>query len=82
MRPSCRNVRFVQCGCRSGLPAEPFLIGGVVGKLRRQHLQRDDPFGDGVEGPPHLAHAAATQQIQQPIATERCPVLHATSHHE
>ncbi|VAZ77002.1 hypothetical protein LAUMK15_03612 [Mycobacterium persicum] len=48
------------CGGMS-FATEPLLEHFVVGNLGRQDLDRDDPVGDGVIGPPHLAHAAAAQ---------------------
>jgi hypothetical protein len=36
-----------------------------------QHLDRYDPVGADVEGQPHLAHAAAAQQLDQAVASER-----------
>ncbi len=42
-----------------GLAAEPLFERRVLGQMRWQHLERDDPVGAGVEGPPHLTHPAA-----------------------
>lgn len=54
-----------------GAPGHKVLI---VREVSGQDFDRDDPVGVGVMRPPHLAHAAATQQFDQPIATERRPV--------
>ncbi len=37
------DVRLVERSCRSGLAPEPFLVGGIVGELRGQHLQCQRP---------------------------------------
>jgi hypothetical protein len=72
------DVRLVQPGGHLGLPTEPCLILLVVGEVRGQHLQCDHPVHGGVECPPHFAHAAPTQQVDQPVAAERCPVHRLT----
>ena len=54
-----------------GLPAEPLLKGLIVGEIRWQHLERNDTVNGGVEGPPHVAHAAAAQQLDKAMASER-----------
>jgi hypothetical protein len=68
------HVRLVEPGRCLGLPAEPLLEYRIVGEISGQHLQRHHPVDGGVEGPPHLAHAAAAQQLHQAVASERCPV--------
>ena len=41
---------------------------------RTSKLHRDHALSGGVVGPPDLAHAAAAQQLDQPVASERRPV--------
>src|ERR1700676_4414280 len=58
--------------CRGvGFAAESLLKVLVVREVSGQDFDRDDPVGVGVMGPPHLAHAAATQQLDQAITPER-----------
>jgi hypothetical protein len=55
-------------------PAESPLKVLVLRQTRMQKLDGDDPVGHGVMCAPHLAHAAAAQQLHQAVATERRPV--------
>src|ERR1700737_2014095 len=68
------HVWLVEPGRGLGLPAEPLLKHRIVGEIRGQQLHRDHALRGGVVGPPHLAHAAAAQQLDQPVASERRPV--------
>ena len=70
------DVRIVQTCGGAGLAAEPLLELGVLGEVGEQHLQRHDAVDGGVVGAPHLAHAAAAQQLDQPVAAERRTLLH------
>jgi hypothetical protein len=73
MKPSASdNPRCVPA--RRGFSAEPSLKVLVLRQIRRQELDGDDPVGDGVVGAPHLAHAAATEQLYQPVPSERSPL--------
>ena len=68
------HMRSVQSCRRVGFPAEPPLKVLVLRQIRRQNFDGDDAIGHGVMRAPHLAHAAATQQPHQAVATERRPV--------
>jgi hypothetical protein len=57
----------------SGL-AEILSIADVTPRSCDLHQRGDDPVGAGVMGAPHLTHAAAAQQLDEPVATEGCPV--------
>ena len=70
------DVGIVQACRGAGLAAEPLLEIGVLGEVGEQHLQRHDAVDGGVVGAPHLAHAAAAQQLDQPVAAERRALLH------
>src|SRR5947209_10081254 len=50
---------------------KPLLEHLVAGDLGGQNLDRDDPIDDGVVGTPHLAHAASSEQLDQPVVSER-----------
>ena len=65
------HVRVVEPRRRPSLPAEPLLEGLVVGQMGGQDLHRHHPIGHGVVGTPHVAHTAATQQLDQSVAPER-----------
>src|SRR5262245_28210920 len=44
--------------------------------MRREQFDRHDAVvGRRVMRPPHLAHAAAAQQLDKAVASERCPSL-------
>ena len=62
---------FVQPGRCPRLAAEPLLENLVTAETGGQHLQGDRPIECRVIGPPHLAHATAAQQLQQPVAPKR-----------
>ena len=65
------DVRAVQ-SCRGvGFAAESPLKVLVLRQIRGQHLDGDDAVGVGVMGAPHLAHAAAAQQLDQAVTPER-----------
>src|ERR1700722_5050824 len=65
------HMRGVQ-PCRGvGFAAESSLKVVVVREVSVQDFDRDDPVGVGVTGAPHLAHAAAAQQLDQAITSER-----------
>jgi hypothetical protein len=68
------HMRLVELRRRVGFTAEPLLKHAVLSEVRRQHLQHHDAIGHGVIGPPHLAHAATAQQLDQPVLPERRPV--------
>ena len=72
------DMWFVQNGRCLRFPTEPCLILLVVGEVRGKQLQRDDPVHGGVERFPHFPHAAAAQQVYQPVPAERCPVHRLT----
>ena len=72
------DVRVVQPGSGVRLPAEPLGEAGVLGQVRRKHLDRHDSVGRGVVGAPYFADAAAAQQLHQPVAPKRRP-LHLIS---
>ena len=59
------DVGVVQPRGGAGFAAEPLVEIGVLGVVGEQHLQRDDAVDGGVVGAPHLAHAAAAQQLDQ-----------------
>jgi hypothetical protein len=65
------DVRFGQPGGGVGLAAKPFPIPRLVAQLGGQHLDRHVAADHGVVGFVHLAHAALTDQRQQPEAAER-----------
>jgi len=68
------HMRLVELCGGVGLPAEPLLKDRIIGEIRGQHLQCHDPVDRGVICAPDFAHAAATQQLHQPVAAERRPV--------
>ena len=72
------DVRVVQPGGGVRLPAEPLGEAGVLGQVRRKHLDRHDSVGRGVVGAPYFADAAAAQQLHQPVVPKRRP-LHLIS---
>ncbi len=72
------DVGLIQPGGHLGLPTEPRLILLIVGEIRGQQLQRDHPVHGSVVRLPHFAHAAAAQQLDQPVPAERCPVHRLT----
>ena len=65
------DVGIVETRRGAGFAAEPLLVIRVLGEVRQQHLQRDGSVDGGVVGTPHLAHAAAAQQLDQLIAAKR-----------
>ena len=67
------DMRFVEAGRHLGFASKSPLVGVVVGEVRGQHLQRDDPVHRGVVGLPDLAHAAAAQHLHQAVSAERRP---------
>ena len=76
-RPSISPYPWIGTTCGSLTPeaacdfaTEPPLEDLVLGQLRRQHLERDDPIGLGVVGPVDLAHAAAAEQFEQLVMPE------------
>ena len=64
-------VRLVEPGSVLGLPAEPFPKDPSSAKFAWHQLQRHHPVDGGVIRAPHLAHAAAAQQLDQAITPER-----------
>lgn len=64
------DVAVIEAGGRADLAAETLLELVVFAQVRQQHLERDDAVDLGVVGAPDLAHPAATQQFEQPVATE------------
>ncbi len=72
------DVGIVEACRGAGFAAEPLLELGILGEVREQHLQRDGPADGGVMGTPHLAHATATQQLDQLVAAKRRPLHRLT----
>src|ERR1700733_6545337 len=70
-------MRTVQSRSSMRFTTEPLLEHLVAGNLGRQNLDRDDPVDDGVVGTPHLAHAASSQQLDQPVVSERLSLQRA-----
>jgi len=62
------DVGIVEACCGAGFAAEPLVEVGVLGEVRKQHLQRDDAVDRAVVGTP--AHPAAAQQLDEPVAAE------------
>jgi hypothetical protein len=62
-------VGVIKACRRSGFTSESLRECPVLRVV--QHLQCDHPIDRGVMRAPHLAHAAATQQLDQPITPER-----------
>ncbi len=63
-----------------GLAAEPLPQHAregvvVVGAQRFEALDGDEPAQGLVPGPPHLAHAAAPDQVEQPVPAVNEPVV-------
>ena len=57
--------------CRDAcLAPEAFLELGVLGEMRGQHLEGNDPVGAGVVGAEDLSHPASPQHIQQLVMAE------------
>jgi hypothetical protein len=64
---------------RIRFPAEPLHEGAVASQNRREQFDRHRAVvGRGVIRAPHLAHAAAAQQLDQAITPERRPVYGLT----
>ncbi len=63
-------MRLVEPGRSADLLPEPGVEDLVVSTIRGQHLQSHHPVDGGVEGPPHVSHAAAAQQFHQSVASE------------
>ena len=72
------DVGIVQTCRGAGLAAEPLVELGVLGVVRQQHLQRHHPVDLGVVSAPHLAHAAAAQQLDQLVAAKWRPLHRLT----
>jgi hypothetical protein len=75
------DVRVVQERGVLGLGAEPGDERGVTGELAAQHLHGDRAVQEHVLGPPHPAHAAAGEHLEQlvPVGEQALPHLHAAS---
>ena len=63
-------MRLVQPRGERGLGAEAGLERRVGGQRSGQPLERDDATADGVVGAVDLAHAAAADQLLQPVGPE------------
>jgi hypothetical protein len=72
------DVRIVKARRCTRLAAEPLLELRVLGEVRQQHLQGHHPVDGGVVGAPHLAHAAAAQQLDQLVAAKWRPLHRLT----
>src|ERR1700756_3916389 len=64
-------VWLLETGCGAGFASEPLLECPVLGEVWEQHLQCDHPVDFGVMRAPHLAHAAAAQQLDKATTPER-----------
>ena len=64
------DVRVVQAGDRLRFAVEALLHVGVVGEVRRQHLDGDRSIQPGVGGFVDLAHAASTEGTSDFVRTE------------
>ena len=84
------RMRRLQLGRRLGLALEPSddggrcVVGGRAQDLGLDQLDRGGPGEHPVRRAPHLAHAAAPDELHQPVASELARPLHlaAESHHD
>ena len=72
-------MRAVEPRGRVGFAAEPLHERVVLSQMRRQQFDRHNPVGHRVVRAPHLAHAAAAQQLDKAITPER-RALHRAHH--
>ena len=63
------DVRMLEARQRRRLALEPLAQLGVLGDPRVEDLQRDVALEPFVPGAPHHTHAAATQLLEQSVAT-------------
>ncbi len=65
------DAGMIELGQGDGLGAEAIDRALPPGQLRLQHLQRHVAIEHLVEGAIHLAHAALTELLDQPVGAER-----------
>ena len=70
------DIFMVEAGCRLGFVTKPLEHFVVVGLLSRQHLDGDDSVEGGVEGAEHGAHAAAADELVEPVGAEGVALEH------
>jgi hypothetical protein len=71
------DARVVQGGDRLRLALEPLARNGVVGKDRREQLQRHAAVESGVFGYEDLSHAAPAEGFDDLVVAYRVAGLHA-----
>ena len=73
-RVHAADIFVVEAGGRLGFVAKPLKHVLVVRLLPRQHLDGDDSVEGGVEGAEDGAHAAAADELVEPVGAEEVPL--------
>ena len=66
------HVRVVEPSSEAGLAEQPLPKPFVVGERRQEELQRDRALEARIERAIHLAHAAAADELVDPVAGDEC----------
>ena len=71
-----RNVRMIQRGQHQGFASEARHAIGILSEGFRQNLDSDVAVELGVDGPPHLAHAALAELGGDPVMGNGAAGIH------